>query len=252
MRKLTITLCTAWAFISLSVCSLQAQTQSSGNWGADSSFLVQARVYGQAAQINDWEVAITALHNMLALRPERADLLDSLALVYYNNQQFVQSKLVASTVTRGNPENLTMWLISAMSNEKLGLVKDALKDYEQLYSRTEDLYYLYQVIVQQYALKRYGECTANIDQVLAIEGASEEEVTLYFNKTEQKVPMRAAVLNLKGVIALEMGNRDFAKGCFEDALEIMPNFELAKGNLESMDKEDEKTDKSDKGRSSKD
>lgn len=232
--------------------SAKSQAPAAPRWGADSSFLVQARVYGQAVQINDWEVAISALHNMLAIRPERSDLLDSLALTYYNNQQFVQSKLVATTVTQGNPSDLTMWLISAMSNEKLGLVKDALKDYEQLYARTTDLYYLYQVIVQQYALKRYGECTANIDRVLGMEGADDEKVTLYFNKEQQEVPMKAAVLNLKGVIALEMGNSEFAKGCFEDALEIMPNFELAKGNLESMNKDKEKSEKPEKGRPSKD
>lgn len=240
----------AWAITLALFASANGQDAKGSQWGADSAFLVQARVYGQAAQINDWEVAITALHNMLAIRPERSDLLDSLALTYYNNQQFVQSKLVASTVTQGNPSNLTMWLISAMSNEKLGLVKDALRDYEQLYARTTDLYYLYQMIVQQYALKRYGECTANIDRVLGMEEADDEQVTLYFNKEQQEVPMKAAVLNLKGVIALEMGNAEFAKTCFQDALEIMPNFELAKGNLESMDKEE--SAKPEKGRSSKD
>lgn len=250
MKNLFGKLLMAWAITLAFVASANGQEAKGGQWGADSAFLVQARVYGQAAQINDWEVAITALHNMLAIRPERSDLLDSLALTYYNNQQFVQSKLVASTVTQGNPGNLTMWLISAMSNEKLGLVKDALRDYEQLYARTTDLYYLYQVIVQQYALKRYGECTANIDRVLGMEEADDEKVTLYFNKEQQEVPMKAAVLNLKGVIALEMGNAEFARTCFQDALEIMPNFELAKGNLESMDKEEPA--KPEKGRSSKD
>jgi hypothetical protein len=51
--------------------------------------------------------------------------------------------------------------------------------------------------------------------------------------------LKAAALNLRGVIMQELSMTDKAKENFEAALKIMPEFALAKGNLESMNKKAE-------------
>ena len=52
----------------------------------------------------------------------------------------------------------------------------------------------------------------------------------------QEVPMKAAALNVKGICAMELNQPDAAKDNFKKALEIDPDFALAKGNLENAGK----------------
>ena len=48
--------------------------------------------------------------------------------------------------------------------------------------------------------------------------------------------MKVAVLNLKGLLNKEVGNMELAKQAFQDALNIAPDFSLAKSNLDALDK----------------
>ncbi|MCS7086074.1 MAG: tetratricopeptide repeat protein, partial [Bacteroidia bacterium] len=56
----------------------------------------------------------------------------------------------------------------------------------------------------------------------------------------QEVKFKAAALNVKGVLYKDKGDKASAKKFFEEALKIEPEFELAKNNLEELNKEEKK------------
>ena len=64
----------------------------------------------------------------------------------------------------------------AVSKQNLGLIKEALADYEKLYAAEKSVYHLYQMSTLQYQLKRYGECVVSLDQILASADAEKQKV----------------------------------------------------------------------------
>ena len=61
-----------------------------------------------------------------------------------------------------------------------------------------------------------------------------------FGRIGREVAKRAAAFNMRGVIALEINQLDVAKQNFQKALELFPDFSLAKSNLEKVTPSDKK------------
>jgi tetratricopeptide (TPR) repeat protein len=106
-----------------------------------------------------------------------------------------------------------------------------------LYLRNNNVNTLYKIAAIQIDLKRYNEAKTNLDILLSNKGI--EEIKYYFpvnENEEQEIPMRAALHNLKGIIAREQGNNPEANKQFSIALEISPDFAMAKANLQDLAK----------------
>jgi tetratricopeptide (TPR) repeat protein len=199
---------------------------------AQDAFDTQMKVYTTALKYYDLQVATTALYNAMALKPDRKDLRDSLALLYFAGERYGQAYTLGEEILKDNPKRNDILEMVAVSKQSLGLAKDALADYEALYKDTKQIFYLYQISTLQYQLKRFGECLSSLDQILADEASAKQVVTIRNNNnTSQSVPMRAAALNVKGIVALELNQQDNAKGFFNEAIKLFPDFALAKGNL---------------------
>jgi tetratricopeptide (TPR) repeat protein len=207
-------------------------------------FEIQTRVYKQALKNYDLQSATVALYNMQALKPERTDLNDSLALVYFAGERYAQAYLIGEGIVTADPKRKDMLELVAVSKQNLGMVKESLADYEKLYAIDKSVYYLYQMATLQYQLKRFGECVANLDQIIAGTDADKQKVTIRAAQNQQQeVPMKAAAYNVKGICALEMNQPDIAKDNFNKALALAPDFALAKGNLDMMAKKQQEAAK---------
>lgn len=207
------------------------------NAQAPDAFEIQNRVYKQAIKNYDLQSATVALYNMMALKPERADLNDSLAIVYFAGEHYAQAYLIGEAIVTADPKRKDMLELVAVSKQNLGMIKESLADYEKLYALDKSVYYLYQMATLQYQLKRFGECVANLDQIIAGADADKQKVNIRASQNQQQeVPMKAAAYNVKGICALEMNQPEIAKENFNKALGIAPDFALAKGNLEMMAK----------------
>lgn len=199
---------------------------------AQDAFDIQMKVYATALKYYDLPVAATALYNAMALKPDRKDLRDSLALVYFAGERYGQSYTLGEEILKDSPKRTDMLEMVAVSKQSLGLVKEALADYETLYAGEKQLFYLYQIATLQYQLKRYGECVVSLDQIVANEQAAKQNVNIRnSNNSTQAVPMKAAAFNVKGIVALELNQDANAKEFFNKALQIFPEFVLAKNNL---------------------
>jgi tetratricopeptide (TPR) repeat protein len=200
----------------------------------NNQFSIQESVYKAAVSRQDFEVATSALYYMLELEPGLTDLKDSLCITYFKRRLFFQSNLLAEEILRINPDNVQALEIAAMSQEELADYLEALNRFEFLYTKKKELYILYKIASLQYYLKRIGECESNISRIIADPKSRQQTVSITSSgKTpvKQLVPVAAAAYNISGVILLEMNKRDEARAQFEKSLEIMPDFQMAKNNL---------------------
>lgn len=205
-------------------------------------FDTQMKVYGTALKYYDLNVAISALYNAMALKPDRKDLRDSLALLYFAGERFGQAYTLGEEILKENPKRNDILEMVAVSKQSLGLAKEALADYEKLFAaEPKQIFYQYQIATLQYQLKRYGECVASLDQIIGNEGSAKQNVNIRnSNNTSQSVPMKAAALNVKGIVASDLNQDTNAKDFFNQALQLFPDFALAKANLAALAQKDTK------------
>jgi tetratricopeptide (TPR) repeat protein len=204
--------------------------------GDDDLFEVQKKVYQQALRYGDFNTAAVALNYVVALKPEKREYKDTLALVYSELGANVQALSVAKDILSTNSNNAPMLEVAANSEESLGLIKEALEDYEKLFKLSGKTYHMYKIASMQYYLKRFGECAATLNGLLNAKDVGTEKITMNYDRQRQDVPLSAAVYNMRGMLALEQKDYKIGRDNFNEALKIMPDFYLAKGNLGLVDK----------------
>jgi tetratricopeptide (TPR) repeat protein len=189
--------------------------------------------YITALQWSDYEVAKDALYDLIIENPANDSLIFSLAYYYYENEKFASAVLVSQQLLARNPKNIPALEISAVGYEVMGVPDRSLQNYESLYLLTNNVNTLYKMSFLQYDVKRFTECLATIDILLA--KPELDSLKVAFNDVENKpkeYPMKVSVLNLKGLAVQEQfGDKAAAKKLFEEALAIAPDFVMAKQNL---------------------
>lgn len=192
------------------------------------------KAYKKALELADLNSAASAILDILSMNETATHWQDSLALIYLNQQNFVSSASLAQQVLDKSPDNLFMREISAYSFQGLGASKQALEDYDKLYAANKNIQHGYQIATLQFNLGRFTECMSTLNNVANHPDASKSEVSLTYGNEQQKVPVGAAILNMKGVVSKELNKKDEAIKFFEAAISEFPEFALAKGNLEAM------------------
>ena len=222
-------------FVAVGITQTRAQTPPVTSFDS-ATYLLQLQVYSAATKYNDPEVARMALYNLLMMNPGATAIADTLALLYFQSQRYVSVALITQDILNGNPKDELAQEIGAYSYEQLGLDDKALPLYESIYLRNNDIVTLYKIALIQFKLERLEECSTNFDIILSKREA--DSVNLYFadaNNQQQKIPMRAAVLNMKGLLAKSLEKKEEASKFYRQALLISPDFHIAKLNLEDLE-----------------
>lgn len=191
-------------------------------------------VYKQALKNSDYNVATQAIYDIMAMQRSETHWRDSLALIYIQQKSYRQAITVSQQQLAENPDDTLMVKVQALAYKSLNEPKNALAAYEKLYPLTQDIYHLYEIATLQYNMTRLQECMQTAKGILAHPKVKEASVSLAFNRQNQTVPLKAAVLNLQGVVAKDLDKKKEATAFFEQALLLFPDFELAKGNLEAI------------------
>jgi tetratricopeptide (TPR) repeat protein len=195
------------------------------------------RMYALGFRYYDLPVSQMALYEMIAADLNNVALRDSLALLYYNMGKYGSAVAVASDVLSVEKNNLAMLEVRALSNENIQFFDQALTDYEKLYLLSPNPYTLYKMAGLQYSLKRNEQCKTNIDILLNDKEVDSVKVPVAINQVQQQeVSLRAATLNLRGVLNKDLGNKAVAQKSFAEALKIQPDFKAAKANLDALNK----------------
>ena len=191
--------------------------------------------YRLAIQYNDYSEAQSALYSLILLEPQNDSLRYNLAFMYFDGGQNPSAILVCNDILARNPSHLGALELSAAAFENLGIKDKALARYEKLYMASSDLNSLYKMAFLQFDLKKYAECKVNIDILLENKELQESKVVFTDENNQSKeYPMKVAVLNLKGLVNRDLGNKKLAQEAFEEVLATSPDFQLAKKNLEEL------------------
>jgi len=192
----------------------------------------QGFIYSAAKSYNDPIIARVALYNILAYNPRNTPVLDSLAKIYYEYQQYASAALVAQDAIKLNPDDIFAIEIAAASFDNLGVKIRAIANYEKLYLAENDMTILYKIAFLQYESKRYGESINNINTIF--ESSDADKLQLIFptdSGQNQAISLKAATNRLYAMLEQDRGNNDNAKNLYKKAIEMEPNFELAKKQL---------------------
>jgi len=193
-------------------------------------------VYQQAQKYNDALMTKQALYDLLVLNNTDSTVMRGLAELYYQNGQFTSSALVSLDFLEKYPGNLIATEIVALSYEQLRLYDKAIEYYQPMWLKTENINILYQIAYLQYSLKRYAEANNNLG---IVDSKLADDATIQLNTNSgavQEVKFKAAVLNLRAMIAADQGDKAAAKGFLNQALALSPDFEAAKAQLDELNK----------------
>ncbi|WP_194777780.1 tetratricopeptide repeat protein [Pararhodonellum marinum] len=193
------------------------------------------RVYQLAMRYNDISVAKAKLYDLMTRNPNNTRYPELLASLYFESEQFGSAALVSLDILEVNDKSVTALEIAAFSLEQLGALDRALPHFESLHLLSGDLFSLYKAAYLQYSLKKYDESMNSIDMLIKNKKSSEDKLAFPTkdNKT-QEITMRAAALNLKGLIYKDQGINEEAKKAFEEALALNPGFEIAMDNMKEI------------------
>ncbi len=193
-------------------------------------------IYAKAVEFGDFNTAIVAAHTILANSPNDYHYLDSLVSLYSANGNLVAAVNVGNTILDAAPQNTTVRELVANSLVGLGMNGEAIVHYNDLYSRTSNIIYLYNIATTEFSMKNYTDCGLTVERILKADGNLTKVAINGADGKTQDIPVKAAAYNIKGAIAVEVNNTIIAKASFEEALKIAPEFSLAKSNLEVLKK----------------
>lgn len=187
--------------------------------------------YQLAMRYNDSQMAKASLYKLMVRNPENLRFQEALGSLYFELGQSTSAALVALDILEVNDKSIGALEIAAFSLEQVGALDRALPHFESLYLLSGDNFSLYKSGYLQYSLKRYAEAMNSVN-LLIREAKTDEKIGFPLSQTEtQEISMKAAAINLKGMIYLDQGSKSEALAAFEEAIQLDPNFALAKENL---------------------
>jgi len=191
--------------------------------------------YSLALQWNDADVAKDALYDLIVENQGNDSIIYELAVYYYQNQKYPSAVLVSSELLKRNPKNTAALEIAAVGYESLGVPDRSLQYYESLFLLQNNPNVLYKMAFLQFRLKRFKESITSIDILMADKNIDSLKVTYNDGNNKQKeYAMKVALLNLKGMLAQEQGDKVSAKKFYDLALAQAPDFALAKENIAKL------------------
>ncbi len=190
--------------------------------------------YKKSKRYRDFEVATQTIYRILELDPTAHEWEDSLAQIYFSRKSYYQVAVLADEILQRDEKNTHILTLSANASKFMGDQSRSKEQFNKLFELTNDVQYLYDVASAQYNLQSKKEAEMTVAKILKHPDIDKAKVKLFFNKQSQEVPLKAAAINLLGVIAKDEDKKDLAKEYFEKALALFPEFILGKGNLEEL------------------
>lgn len=175
-----------------------------------------------------------------------------LCRIYFGSRNFEGARVLAAELLPhlDAGEQLNAREILGLSQQALGLKEAAIKSFAELFQLSKNGTHAVRLAGLQLETRGYAEALITIEEGLALEGVDQLTMALPMSESEmQDVSVPACLYNLRGLVVLRRsmpageGARPSAEGIseasgwFKKALEISPDFELAKRNLEALTEE---------------
>ncbi len=193
------------------------------------------RVYENALRLGDVNVAINACYDIIANDSTKTNYYDTLVYLYLNTQNQGSTFLAARTSLKYYPNNDKMTRVAADYAKALGMPDTAILYYERTFVINNKLENLYDAAQVQYNSGNYAGAEETVDIIIKSQNSEKEMISIAFDKeTPQHIPVKAAALNVKATIFIEMGNKEIALRYLDEALKLAPDFKVALNNKEEI------------------
>jgi tetratricopeptide (TPR) repeat protein len=196
------------------------------------------KVYKMAQAYGDALVAVNSLYYIIAEEGEKSEYKDTLAITYFSTGAYEQCAVVAADILQQHPldsTRLPILEILALSQTSLGKTKEAIESFEMLLAKTQQMLHAYRLAEMQFNFQRVAEALQSILLAETLKNSLKSPVNIDMGEGKvQPVRLEAAVQNLKGYILLQHypAEKSAAIAAFKKALELQPDFVLAKNNLD--------------------
>jgi tetratricopeptide (TPR) repeat protein len=193
------------------------------------------KVYENALQMGDVNVAINACYEIIANDSSQTNYYDSLVYLYLNTSNQGSTYLAARRCLKYHPDDAKMTEVAANFAKDLGMPDTAIMLYRKTFVLTHKLKNLYDLAQVQYNMGNDVGAEETIDVIVGSPNSEKEKIVLSVAKdTTQAIPAKAAALNIKGVIFIQLGLKEQALSYFDEALKVAPEFKLAKQNRDDI------------------
>ena len=205
------------------------------------------KVFKQSATSGDLTTGIAALSYYVADQGANSVYEDTLAMLYLQQNSYVQCYYWADKRLKVKPEDLTLMEMKGICLDKLNQPKEAIGLYEKLYAKTKSPYHAYTLMELQYGIKRLAECLATSASTEKLE--FKPDFTMTYNAGEQmgRTYLKAGIYNVTGLALYDLDKKAEAKMYFEKALALDSNFVLAKQNMQAIKAIESGTNKANPG-----
>jgi len=194
-----------------------------------------------ALSYNDKDVAASSMYSIISLEGENSTYKDSLAYLYFNDAKYISCFLITNDILKNKPENIELLEMNAISVESMGALDKAAEVYTRLLAKTNNNYHAYKIAGLQVANKKLEEAYASIKKADQLPDNGKVKVTFKVNKSfNQNVDLKAAIAYLQGIIELNLEKVPEAKLSFMRAVNLFPDFVLAKSKLTTLENSEKK------------
>lgn len=194
-----------------------------------------------ALSYNDKDAAAAAMYSIIAIEGEQSTYKDSLAYMYFNDAKYISSFLVTNDILKNKPDNLELLEMNAISVENMGALEKAVEVYSNLLVKTKNNYHAYKLATLQVATKKFVDAYKSIKGADLLEDTGEIKVNFQVNKNyNQSVDLKAAIAYLEGIILLNLNKQTEAKLSFMRAVNLFPDFVLAKSKISTIENSEKK------------
>lgn len=220
----------SFAFLLL-VVSCKNNPASSNASGSDD----YQKLYQKSMKLKDLNTAIYAIQ-MILIQDSTNALRDSLPELYGAVNNIEACMLTNEETLKRYPKEEKFLNIKILCLQQVGDMNGQFVLLEQLYQQTKKPQYIAQMASLQLAAGDSKEAIKTIDYIInEFQGNKTDSLDIFLDEqNKQKVPVLAAAYNMKGYVFMQRKDIKNAKEMYFKALEIYPEFEMPKRNLEAI------------------
>ncbi|MEI7978487.1 MAG: hypothetical protein WCI53_06555 [Bacteroidota bacterium] len=218
MKKIILSIC---VIASLASCNNKTESNLKNNY---------KKLFDKSMNSKDFQTAIVAAQLLLIEDSTQFVYSDTLPELYAATNNIMACNDAAEAALKRNPKSERLLLIKALCAEQMGKVDEQMSLYNQLYAINKKPEYLYRITAAHFGAGNFEAVDNNIKELDELALTSKDSIDFMLSESEkQKVPLKAALLNMKAVMAVQK-DRDVvkAKKYFEAAIREYPDFIVAK------------------------
>lgn len=219
----------------LSACVFTACQSGSDKTATTADVATYQKLYEKSMKLKDLHTAIYAIQ-MVLMNDSTNNLRDSLPELYGAVNNVEACMQTNEETLKRHPKDEKFLNIKILCLQQTGDMDGQFKLLEQLYKDTKKAQYIAQMASLQLASGDNKEAMKTINFIIdEFKNNKTDSMDIFLDEVnKQRVPVLAAAYNMKGYVYMQRKDIANAKEMYFKALEVYPQFEMPRRNLEAI------------------